>query len=234
MKRFLKCITIILCVILVSCLFNITTILKDYADSEKEYEQLRTHAITKEEENPYKEIDWEALHELNPDIIGWIYIPDTVIDYPILKGERNDIYIRTTAEGQRKSAGSIFMESANNEDFSDKNTILYGHNMKNGTMFGGLKNFLNQEYLDSHQKVHIYTPEWRSIYQIYSVHTDRSTGTSYQIIPKDYGEWVKSMAEKTAVSASPADINLNTITLSACHGKSGSSTRIVVQLQKAP
>ena len=94
------------------------------------------------EEDPNLEtmaaINLEALRQVNPDVIGWVMIPDTKINYPILQGTDNDYYLGHTWQGVKNSVGSIFMEYRNTPDFTDYNTILYGHNMNDGSMFANL------------------------------------------------------------------------------------------------
>ena len=82
------------------------------------------------------EVDWESLKAINPDIIAWLQIEGTQISYPVMKGTDNDYYLHHTFEKNYNSAGSIFIEYTNSSDFQDCNTIIYGHNMRNGSMFG--------------------------------------------------------------------------------------------------
>ena len=92
-----------------------------------------------EEQARYLEtLDLGALRRTNPDVLGWISIPGTQLDYPVLQSEDNQYYLTRTWEKQRNSAGSVFLECQLSGDFSEFNTILYGHNMKNGSMFGSL------------------------------------------------------------------------------------------------
>ena len=93
------------------------------------------------------EIDFANLQAENPDVVGWIYSPDTVINYPVMKGETNDTYLHTMLNGQYNSSGSIFMDYRNNPDLSNYVTILYGHHMKNGSMFASLHKYSDQTYI---------------------------------------------------------------------------------------
>lgn len=104
-------------------------------------------------------IDFDALHEINPDIIGWIYIEGTKIDYPILQTDDNDFYLHHDYMGKSSANGSIFADFRNEAPFSDRNTVLYGHNMKNGQMFHDLLAYQQQSFFDEHPVAHIYTPE---------------------------------------------------------------------------
>ena len=92
------------------------------------------------------QVDFNGLKAINPEVIGWIQIEGTSISYPIMKGKDNDYYLKHTFEGNYNAAGSIFIDYTNNSNFEDCNTIIYGHNMKNGSMFGLLrKHFKDRE-----------------------------------------------------------------------------------------
>lgn len=224
-------------------LLKIIIIAEEYEVAEEEYDRIKSWTVTKEvsretDENniySYKEIDWDGLKKINDDIVGWIYIPDTEVDYPIVKGETNDTYLRTTFEGKKSSAGAIFMECKNASDFSDKNTILYGHNMRNGSMFHCLNKFSNREFFENHQIIQIYTPMWSRTYKVISVHTDISTGISYRVsfVDMSYEDWLDEMVSKTLLHGQDASVYKDTISLSVCHGKSGTEDRMVINLQVA-
>ncbi len=97
-------------------------------------------------------VDFESLKAINPDVKGWLYIEALDISYPVVQGPDNDTYLHTTYEGTSRTnfAGSIFLDYQNQDDFSDGNTIVYGHNMKNLSMFGKLKQMKEQKkYRDS-------------------------------------------------------------------------------------
>ena len=92
-----------------------------------------------------------ALQEKYPDTAGWLTIPYTGIDYPVVQADDNGEYLRKDLDGNYSLAGSIFMDYRNEKDFSDLNTIIYGHHMKNGTMFGSLKEFNDQLFFNLHK-----------------------------------------------------------------------------------
>jgi len=99
------------------------------------------------EENGEFTVDFSGLKELNPDCIGWIRFENIDISYPIMQGEDNEYYLKHTFEGQAVTAASIFMDANNHADFSDQNTFIYGHNMKDKTMFGKLNNYKDEEFI---------------------------------------------------------------------------------------
>lgn len=132
-------------------------------------------------------IDFEELKNINEDIIGWIYCEDTVINYPILKGEDNSWYLKHDYNNNELKSGSIFIDSLNESDFSDANTIIYGHNMKDGSMFHCLDEWSNQEFYDAHPYLWIITPTQDYKVVLFSGYTAKSRDESYNIY-KQYGE----------------------------------------------
>lgn len=104
-------------------------------------------------------IDLDALREENEDVIGWILIPGTKINYPLLQWTDNDFYLEHTWKQSPNASGAIFMECQNAPDFSEFNTIIYGHNMINGTMFGSLHHYRSPHYWENHPYVYILNDE---------------------------------------------------------------------------
>lgn len=102
-------------------------------------------------------VELELLKKVNPDLVGWIDIPDTQIDYPVVQSTDNDKYLHTGFDGNENLSGSIFMDYECQPDFKGRNTILYGHNMHNGTMFKDILKFKDIDYLKEHQYFDIYT-----------------------------------------------------------------------------
>ncbi len=121
---------------------------------------------------PEKTVDFADLQEnANEDIYAWIYIPDTQIDYPVLQHPTdNSYYLNYNLDGTRGYPGCIYTEDYNKKDFSDPNTVMYGHNMKNGTMFAGLHKYGDSEYLEEHPYVYIYTEEGLLVYEIFAAY----------------------------------------------------------------
>ncbi|MCF0136966.1 MAG: class B sortase [Oscillospiraceae bacterium] len=114
-------------------------------------------------------VDFEALRAVNPEVVGWICIDGTEIDYPILCcPEDNSKYLNTDFRGREDKAGSIYIESFNSPDFSDFNTVIYGHNMRAGTMFADLHRYEDGEFFFGHQTVRIYLPDRELIYKVFA------------------------------------------------------------------
>ena len=116
-------------------------------------------------------IDFAELQEINPDIYAWIRIPDTQIDYPVLQREENDTYyLRHNSSGRYAFAGSIYTEEANSRDFKDPMTVLYGHNMRDGSMFQNLHFFEDETFFAEHPEFFIYLPGYRLTYEIFAAY----------------------------------------------------------------
>ncbi len=117
-------------------------------------------------------IDFESLHEINEDAYAWITIPNTDIDYPILQSYSEDdfFYLDRNIYKQYEFAGSIFTEKLNTRDFDDPNTVVYGHNMLNGTMFQDLHNFRQDAFFEENEYIYVYTPDRKLTYHIFSAY----------------------------------------------------------------
>ncbi len=187
---------------------------------------------------PEKEVDIEALQdESNPDIYAWIYIPDTLIDYPVLQHETdNTYYLNYNIDGSKGYPGCIYTENYNSKDFTDAMTVIYGHNMKNGTMFAGLHKFEDKEFFDEHPYVYIYTKDRLLVYEIYAsyIYSDEHILLNHDfsnIASFDY--YLKTISEIREMDCNRRDgIEVTTdnkiLTLSTCvSGKS--SNRYIVQ-----
>ena len=105
------------------------------------------------------EVDFELLFGQNEDVIGWIYCPGTPINYPIVQAADNEFYLRRLLDGSYNMAGTLFLDYRNSVDFTDWNSIVYGHNLRNDLMFGTLPNYAEQEYFDEHPVIFLLTPE---------------------------------------------------------------------------
>ena len=120
---------------------------------------------------PEKEINFEELKLVNADIYAWIYIPDSDIDYPILQHPTiESYYLNRGIDGKKLNMGSIYTDYINKKDFTDKLTVVYGHNMLNGSMFGELHKFEDKNFFDEHPYIFVYTEEKIFIYEIFAAY----------------------------------------------------------------
>jgi len=117
---------------------------------------IKRHTTTKK---PPISINFSALRKKNKDVIGWIYNEGTVINYPIMQTSNNVYYLRHLTDGSYSVSGSIFLDSINNKYFLDDNSILYGHHMKNGSMFASIEKYKKQSYYNEHPELWLLTPK---------------------------------------------------------------------------
>lgn len=127
------------------------------------------------------QLDLDALRETNEDVLGWVYIPDSAISYPLIRAADNQEYLRRAWDGTPSQVGCIFLECQNRSDFSDFNTIIYGHYMNDGTMFGSLHDYKEQDYWDSHPYIYIVTDEAVRRYQVFSAYEAGVTEDTYRL-----------------------------------------------------
>ena len=130
-------------------------------------------------ENAYLQVDFEGLKKVNLDVIAWIHIPALDISYPVVQGKDNSYYLHHMFDGQENKNGSIFVDYHNRPDFTDSNTIVYGHNMKNGSMFGILEQYQEQSLYQRYPCFYIYRPGYILEYQIISCYAGQNGSTGY-------------------------------------------------------
>ena len=214
--------------------YNLASIFLEYKsmdDSNKEVEETYVTEYT-EQKNSYKTIDFEALLARNSDVKGWIDIPDTKVSYPIVQGETNDTYIHSDIDKKEFRAGSIFIASENKNPFTDLNTVIYGHNMKNGSMFGKLKQMYESEKYKDSKYLWICTPNGKYRYEIFSMQYAKVGSDVYTLFSahdEQFEAYVKKMAKQSKVDMKALGLGKDdyVVTLSTC--TSDESVRFVVQ-----
>ena len=147
--------------------------LHEYHQSEAAYEDIRTtvQVVATPEPTPTPEayvdphtfpevtIDYDALQQQNGDFAGWVYMPDSTIDLPIVQGSDNEFYLYHLFNGEYNKSGCVFLDTHCQKDFSDKVNVLYAHHMKNGTMFADIEKFKEQSWYDAHKVIQLTTKD---------------------------------------------------------------------------
>lgn len=166
----------------------------------------------------------------NKDICGWIQVPGIdVIDYPILQSDAetdDNFYLDHDSNGNYRDYGSIYIQKLNHNDFSDPNTLIYGHDMLNGSMFGELRKFRDKEFFDSHREIYIYTPGHILKYEIVSafVYDNRHIMNSFNFSDADerqefFDTCVNPTSfTKNVIEGAKLESDDKIITLSTCTG----------------
>ena len=164
--------------------------------------------------------DFGQLHEQNEDIYAWIVVPGTQVDYPLLQSETDNYYLDYNLDHSKGYPGCIYTNQCNRKDFSDYNTVLYGHNMKNLSMFGSLKKYKTEDFYKDHQFFTIYTSECAYRYQIFAYYDVPETDEVYTVgfAPDDtFQKFIDKMKQKsyddTGVNVTKDD---HIMTLSTC------------------
>ena len=130
-------------------------------------------------------VDFAELEKINPDVVGWIYIPRTGINYPVVQGADNDYYLHRLFDGTYHNTGCIFMDADNAADLTDPHTIIYGHNMKDHTMFAELISYEEQEFYDEHPEALLITPTCRYKIRLFSGYVSDTWSDAWK---KDFGD----------------------------------------------
>ena len=226
--------------------FNLYHIYTEYKKGTDEYNQIEEMAVTERDADsaevagpsaqikPPIEVDFDKLKSVNEDVVGWIYVdalPD--ISYPIVKGKDNQTYLHQTYEKNYNFAGTIFVDYENSGDFSDCNTLVYGHNMKNGSMFGHLKKFREDDKLYKQDKYFwILTPERNYRYEIITAYTTGVNSDTYTLFKgpgEEFENYLETIKGYSEIQTDDTDLTIKDriVTLSTCTGNE--STRFVVQ-----
>ncbi|MCD8196784.1 MAG: class B sortase [Lachnospiraceae bacterium] len=242
-----------LCVCLVIfCGWKLISIIGEYGSGSKEYSQLEQYVLSEPldpdetdsgdntgstedgDTELLQRLDLASLQEINNEAIGWIEITGTKINYPLVHTTDNSWYLTHTFSGDENSSGCIFVETANSADFTDLHTIIYGHNMKNGSMFGTLKNYKKQGYYENHPYIFIDLADGTHCYQIFSCHEAETSDISYTIGYAQDDVYQAFLDELTASSLYDTGVSVSTsdsvITLSTC--TNNGTARFVVHAKK--
>lgn len=227
MKKIIRIIISILAIILITYSgYNLWGVYSEYALGERFYDEYASEFLIdlNKDLDPNLEeesfsVDFEGLQEKNKDVVAWLYIEDTAINYPIVQGKDNHYYLRRLLDGTYNIAGSIFMDCRNSADLNDLNTIIYGHNLNNGEMFGNLVNYARQEYYEEHPVMHLLTPEREYIVEMIAGYQTDVYSNVYQI-PNTEEELMLLYDEIIELSTFKSNASLNhgdrLITLSTC------------------
>ncbi len=233
--------------------FLIVRDLGQYAESSGTYDGLAEHVEIPEQvgepEGPGTEeetgredlslvlpvVDFEALRETGPDIIGWLTLPDTAINYPVTQTDDNEYYLHHLHDGTYNKTGCLFADYESQADFSDRNTIIYGHNMRDGSMFAALNEYDEQSYFDGHPQMYLVTPGGGYVVEIFTAFAAEPSESGGDTSPwrlswKDdgaYTTWLATMAGRSVVETNVTVTSSDKVlTLSTC--TPGGRSRFIV------
>lgn len=192
-----------------------------------------TEAALQEAQQVY--VDFATLKEMNPDAIAWITMYGTDINYPVVQGEDNDYYLHHTFNGKENSAGAIFVDAAIEEGMEARNVIVYGHNMKNGSMFGTLSYYKNEDMVRNYPAFLVYTETGTYEYAIFAAYMTTALSDTYIYgfgSDESYANYIDRMKSQSLYDTGvEVSVNDKIITLSTCSGSTEDS-RFVVQAKR--
>ena len=180
-------------------------------------------------------VDFEGLKRMNKECIGWIYIPDTVVSYPVMQANNNSRYLDILPDGTANKEGSIFMDCRNDPGLSDRNTILYGHNMNNGSMFAVLSKYRRSSFFNAHRTIYYLTPDGDYKITVFACLTVSATGEAYDMFQRaeDLRAYIRSALPKANASAGiDVDRVERIFTLSTCTGSFESRTVLLGLMER--
>lgn len=236
-RKLIRIINIALITVFVFSAFNIGKIYYDYNKADNTYEAIQDEYVAVNEvqsapeettgegdqqpkvTQPSITVDFDSLLKRNKDAIGWLYCPDTVINYPLVQGEDNDRYLHKDLDGRYLVSGTLFADYRNGALKEDVNYIIYGHNMKNGTMFGLLNKYKDQAYYDRHPVIYFLTPEGNYRLELFAGLVVKRDDKIYNPKPKRE-EFAELLKDYRVRSTFKSDVELEAddtvVTLSTC------------------
>ena len=171
-----------------------------------------------------RKIDFKKLKSQNQDIAGWIYIRGTTIDYPIVQGKDNEEYLHQDFNKKKSSSGTIFLDNNCKKDFTSDNNIIYGHHMKNGTMFAQLLKFREKSFLKKHNEIMIFTPDRTIHLKVISAYAQKAQNKIPVTFANDkqkkaYIKKIESMSEQTIKTSRINDSHIYTFVTCSYEGE---------------
>lgn len=177
---------------------------------------------------------YNSMKQENEDYIGWIIVEDTNINYPIVQCGDNDYYLSHTFERAENAAGTLFVDYQIAEGMDARNVIVYGHNMKNGSMFANLKKYREEEFYENHKTFQVYTESGFYTYEVFSVYITSPDSDTYTIGLADNTDFMNYIEKMQAQSIYSTGVTVNEndkiITLSTCVNKN--VDRLIVQARR--
>lgn len=170
-------------------------------------------------------VDFDALREIGPDIVAWLTLEDTVINYPVTQASDNDYYLHHLHDKTYSKVGCLFVDYENAADFSDRNSIIYGHNMRDGSMLASIKDYANQAHYDAHPYMLLVTPEHGFVMEIFTAFVASPGESGSDTSPwrldwqddGDYAAWLEAMAGRSVIQSNVIVTSSDKVlTLSTC------------------
>lgn len=224
-RTVLTALCILLAALLLFSIWKVFSILHEYKAAERRYNSLSSDVVMTSRpspspapaaavptaEEPQEEIerspvsvDFASLAERSGDVVGWLCLPDTVINYPVVQGSDNAYYLNRFLDGTPNSGGTLFVDFVCPSDFSGKSTIIYGHNMRDGSMFALIDDYIDQAFFDAHPIMYLNTPSQNYKVEFFSGFVSDPEGFAYQTSFADeaaFGAFLDKLIASSSVSS---------------------------------
>lgn len=214
-------------------LFQLYKVQKTYATSKEIYETAAETAVEIEQKSDLPSIYFSSLWEVNEEVVGWLYSPDTDLNYPVVQGADNSYYLTHLWDNSQGAYGTLFLDSEST--VQDKNQVIYGHHMKDGSMFASLLNYKEQSYYNAHPVLYYITPnQTYEVWLFAGFHTNAvSNAYNHSFTKADFGEWLTEMQYQSDFTADfiPTEQE-QVLTLSTCAYSSEDARYVVMGVLK--
>lgn len=193
---------------------------KEEANTEQETLPDETEPTQEPDDTNWPVVDFDALLAINPDVVAWIYIEGTNVNYPVVQGGDNSYYLKHLMDGTYNGAGTIFLDYRNESDLSDRNSVFYGHHMKNGTMFRQITQYKDQSFYDAHPVCLILTPNGNYRLEFFAGYVSDMNSQAWKLefaSDEEYAQWLEDAISKSTFTGTvePAAQD-RVVTLSTC------------------
>lgn len=239
MKKPVKIVLIVLCVIFLLIFvysgYKLISTLHEYKVAEDTYNKISSDYVSTKKgqdkdnnggdgnqitESSPVDVDFDALLNQCQDVVGWLYSENTVINYPVVQAEDNFYYLHRFIDGKYNASGSLFLDCTCYGDFSGKNTVLYGHNMNDGSMLASIRNYNDQEYYNEHPVMYLNTPTQNYKIEIFSAYTTDAESDTYKMFFESEDDFAHNLDDWRVQSLVSTNVDVSVddhvITLSTC------------------
>ncbi len=212
-------------------IYKLTSLGAEYQEGEEVYDAIAQYVEIpdpkappppeqKTEETSWPEVDFAALRAVNPEVVAWLICEGTQLNYPLVQGNDNAYYLKHLFDGTWNSAGCLFVDCGNTPGFLDQNTVVYGHNMKNKSMFSILTEYKSQEFYDAHPRMLLLTPDQNFRIELFAGYVAGTGDNAWQLSfasKSEFGDWIEATREKSLFQSNvEVEVSDRLITLSTC------------------
>lgn len=232
-KQISLCVIVIGLFGLILALFQLHHVQEIYEPCAELYDTTTSIAVEIQENCFLPDVDFQELCTINKNVIGWLYCPDTPINYPVVHHSDNTFYLNHLLDDSEGAYGTLFMDSEVSEN--DKNLVIYGHHMKDGSMFGSLLNYHSQSYYDAHPALYYITTEQSYEVRLFSAFETTAVSAAYNhdFSTGDYGAWLAEMAYQSDFQADVVpEVENQVMTLSTCAYSKADARYVVMGVLK--